>query len=315
MRGLKAHPTWYIAETPIPELAAWSESRPAWFAASAWADALQALGARCLFAWHRERQRGLVVPVFTRLGFLRLAFLGFPICPLSEPSEREALSASLLAGGHCQTVRLSLPMLPKAEDMRSEGERPDVWIENLESWRPSSRLRRDLAYARRHLGDWELVRESLEMTAAARLYAEVIARHRGQAVYNTAYFGRLGSARHPGLFVFGLCDGQGQLRAFAILAIHEDTGFYLHAAADEEARRRGAGDLLLEAVVEQSRRSGCLRLDLMASPPRQSGLIAFKRKWGDRLGVCTTQHTSRGLIGRAMQAALAFKLKHGERRG
>lgn len=304
---------WRISSTPPQELIAWSTERPALFASPHFAEALSALGAQCLFAWHSGRETGFLVPVFSRLRWLRVAFLGFPVCP--RGGEAAELGEQLLAGGSCQVVRIVAPMLAEPP---TDGAAllPDVWIESLASWSPSPKVRRDLAYAARHLAGWRLVRDRLDGAAAAKLYQRVIARHGGRAVYGPGYFKRLAAAlgAAPGLRAFALEDEAGGTRAFAVLAIHEDTGYYLHAAADDEARRRGAGDLLLGAVVDSARGSGCRRIDLMASPPAQTGLLAFKRKWGDRLGSCATRHAARGAIGRAVAAALSLTLRLRSRR-
>ncbi len=304
---------WRISSAPPQELIAWSAQRPALFASPHFAEAVAALGARCLFAWHPERETGFLVPVFSRFRWLRVAFLGFPVCPRDGGAAE--LGERLLASGSCQVVRIVTPMLaePPAD---GDAVLPDVWIESLADWSPSPRVRRDLAYAARHLADWRLVRDRLDGAEAAKLYQRVIARHGGRAVYGPGYFARLAAAlgATPGLHAFALEDEAGETRAFAVLAIHEDTGYYLHAAADDAARRRGAGDLLLGAVVDAARGSGCRRIDLMASPPAQPGLIAFKRKWGDRLGSCATRHAARGPIGRAVAAALSLGLRLRSRR-
>lgn len=304
---------WQISPTPPPALLAWAGQRPAFFASAAFAAALRALGAECLYAWHPERQSGFLVPIFSRLRWLRVGFLGFPVCP--EATAAATLVEALLAARRCQVVRIVLPMLGEAPPQH-DALRPNAWIEALQSWSPSPKLRRDLAYAERRIAGWQLARDRLDGAAAAALYLGVIARHRGRAVYGHGYFDRLAAASGatPGLASFSLEDEEQKMRAFAVLAVHQDTAHYLHAAADEEARRRGAGDLLLRAVIEEARRLGCRRLDLMASPPTQPGLLAFKRKWGDQIGVCATLHASRGLVGRAMRFILAWKLRAGDRR-
>jgi ribosomal protein S18 acetylase RimI-like enzyme len=303
---------WQLSPTPPAALIARTEQRPAFFASAAFAAALRALGAECLYAWHPERQVGFLVPIFSRLRWLRVGFLGFPVCP--EATAAATLVADLLSARHCQVLRIVLPRLREAPPQH-DALRPNVWIEGLRTWSPSSKLRRDLAYAERRIAGWQLARDRLDGAAAAALYFGVIARHRGRAVYGRGYFERLAAAcgNAPGLSCYAMEDEAGKMRAFAVLAVHEDTGYYLHAAADEEARRRGAGDLLLRAVVEEARRLGCQRLDLMASPPAQPGLLAFKRKWGNQVGVCATLHASRGLVGRAMRFILAWRLRDRDR--
>ncbi|WP_425481579.1 GNAT family N-acetyltransferase [Cognatilysobacter lacus] len=169
---------------------------------------------------------------------------------------------------------------------------PDAWIENIDAWHaaPGRKLRKDLAYARRGAAALS-IEDGLPPTEAYRLYLLTVGRHGGRARYNAAYFHRLSALCHVDRRMVARCyrDRAGDVVAFAIGVRNEDSAYYLHAAANVMARGTGISDLLLEHLAARAREWGCRRFDLMASPESQPGLIAFKRKWGNRFGFSVTR--------------------------
>lgn len=293
---------WKLSTTPNAAHLEWVERGGYALASPNWASCLSALGARTVFAWSDRQRCGLVIPVFSRFGLIRMAFLGFPITGILldqiDSGVREALYRHVLYHERLHVLRItSGAQLQLATD--SDGARPDVWISNVAEFRPSRTLKNDLAFSERALRNWRIDDTIADGSAWHALYLQVIKRHRGRHVYTLDYFKALsGFARFSETIKgWSLVDDDERIRAFAIFVQHGDDGLYFHSAADDLARKKGASDALLARLLDYARHRRCRRLLLMASPWDQPGLVRFKRKWGDKSGFALTYHRHRGLIG------------------
>lgn len=91
------------------------------------------------------------------------------------------------------------------------------------------------------------------------------------------------------------------------------TGYYLHSAANAQARRAGTTDLLLEALVSSAKAAGCCRMSLMATPWDHRGLARFKSKWSDSQGLSVTYDLPGSTLGRLAVSLLRWQSR-GDRR-
>lgn len=305
---------WLISEEPCPEHQAWAQFGNYFFASQEWAALMISLGATPLYAWSRQQQAGTLIPVFRRKS-LRIGFLGFPVAgdvlDNLRPSAKRALINAALKAGHLNLIRVTHAHqldFPSAADSA----RPDVWIDDLATWRTSARLRRDLSYARRASSQLKVVNGLTDPDSSFALYAEVISNHRGSPKYTAAYFRALATLASTSA-VINACsavDPAGTLQAFAVMARHGNWGYYLHSATGNDAKRTGINDLLLDKLVSEAREAGCTRCSFMASPWQQPGLIRFKQKWGDRTGLAVTTDFGSGLQGLGLHAITRWQGRH-----
>lgn len=295
---------WIVTTTPCDAHRAW-QSRPGHFLDSAeWAVVLQSLGARVHYAWNERSARGALVPVFRR-GGVRAGILGFPVAgshwDACFADVLRQLASSIARQACLQILRLNLCRQGAAERGVS-GVRPNHWVMDLQACFPehSKTLRRDIAFATRSATRHGLVEVPPSGVALHALYAGTVLSRHGRVRYSEAYFDALAraAAGSSGLDVFSHGLPTGDILGFAVLAVHDGVGYYLHAAAAEQGRRMGLSDLLLQRLVTRARESGCHTLDLMASPWEQPGLLRFKRKWSSHNGFAVTYDCTRGIVGR-----------------
>jgi len=301
---------WVITAEPSPQHGQWASESRYLFASSDWGRITEALSARPMYAWNREIGVGAMVPVFSRFG-IRVGFLGFPV--LGQPwedlpfSQMKDMASQLATALGLHVMRLNGSML-RASDSSMTAARPEVWIEDLQSWSPEAnkRLRRDLAFARRSSQGIRLGRDCAGALACYRLYEATVKAHAGKIRYSPSYFSRLFALAETqvGLEIFTAVGGAGVVHGFAVLAVHGSTAYYLHGAADEVGRRYGVSDLLLEMLVLQAREMGASKLSLMSSPWEQIGLVKFKQKWGTDSGLAVTHDVATGLVGRGTGAII-----------
>jgi hypothetical protein len=143
-----------------------------------------------------------------------------------------------------------------------------------------------------------------------RLYAAAIRSRRGNLRYSLDYFRSIVRVAETTSLLRHLTavDADGNIRGFAVLAIHGPCAYYLHGAADDKGKREGVTDLLLEAMMQQA--GGCVRFNLMASPWDQPGLSRFKRKWSDRRGLAVTTDFAGSVLGKTARSVLRWRSRH-----
>jgi hypothetical protein len=309
---------WRVSREPCPEHASWAELGGRLFATPGWGTVAGALASQSLFLWSSEYGLGAVVPVFRRLG-MRIGFLGFPVAggdfDSMNGSEVIAYARSVAAAAKLDVVRVAQSQCAVG-DVRATSVRPEVWIDNLQGWRVDGRKRliKDLAFARRSAPDVELVDQDFDVAACFDLYRSIVSRHGGRARYNLEYFRALHSlAATSPLLDFVAAVSNGQVRGFAVRAVHGGVAHYLHGAADREGRRQGVSDLLLETLLERSRMDGCARFTFMASPWDQPGLLRYKQKWAEDSGVACVYDVSGSLSGRCAVLASSWQGRHDRR--
>lgn len=271
------------------------------FGSTQWAYVIEGLGCQSVLAWNEELQLPVVVPVFRR-GPLRIGFLGFPLAGGAFDAltcgEFDRHAAELARELKLDIVRGTRCGLTD----RAPGEcLPEVWTENLPDWPGAlgKRLRRDLAFAERACAGVSLSDRGGDPSAWHALYATAVRAHGGKLRYTPEYFCRLAAAAQDGaaLRVFHASDASGRTLGFAVLAVHQRSGYYLHGAVDASARKTGLSDLMLWRLMSHARESGLQRFSLMASPAAQEGLVRFKGKWADRQGYSVTRDLARGALG------------------
>lgn len=294
---------WIITPNPSPQHENWANESQSLFASSSWGFITEALGATPVYAWNQQDEVGVMIPVFKSYG-IRFGFLGFPV--LGQPWQ--GLSAEKINDIALQLVKAlklhvmrfneSMSRLP---DKSMAAARPEVWIEDLQSWsiHENKRLRKDLAFARRSRQDIELKMACDNHLKCYQLYESTVRNHGGKVRYTPKYFERILAITKSqiNLNIFTATGKKGEIHGFAILAIDGTTAYYLHGATDEAGKRYGVSDLLLENLILRARAMGAEKLSLMASPWDQTGLIKFKKKWGGERGLTITHDVTSGVIG------------------
>lgn len=285
------------------------------FSSEGWARVLEGIGCVVLPVFHKPSQACLQVPVFRRWG-LKIGFLGFPVPPwalncLTQP-EFELECRGLARALSLDFVRAAWSSRGRPLGAEAVAVQPEAWIENLQGWdgeAGSKRLAKDLAHCRRNCAEVELGSEGLGSgDGLFELYARTVMANGGRIRYTAKYFENLAElARNDSrLQVVNARTRDGELLGFAVLACNEQTGYYLHGAVSPSARRMGLSDLLLDTIIGRAKLRGMHDFSLMASPAGQHGLVAFKRKWSNRVDSVVTVDTGNGLLG--SMAALALRV-------
>ncbi len=309
---------WIVSSEPSRIHVRWARESSYLFATSHWGHIIEALGATPMYAWNPEIELGFMLPVFTRYG-IKVGFLGFPVLGQSWddfPISRARNTAShLMKALGLDLIRFTESM-QKAPHLLMTSARPEVWIEDLQSWSADStkRLRRDLSFARRSSQGIHIETTCDNAKECHKLYETTVKAHGGKVRYNLGYFSRLTALAdmHEGLEVFAALGDSGAMHGFAVLGVHGSTAYYLHGAVDLVGRHCGVSDLLLEILAMRAREMGALKLSLMSSPWKQAGLVRFKRKWGTDNGLAATHDVAAGLVGRCTRALLNL-WSHGDR--
>lgn len=309
---------WQISATACSDHARWAADGGRLFASPAWAGVLAMLPAEPLFAWHAGRGLGVVVPVFRRLG-LRIGFLGLPAAggefDVMDGRDLAASMAGIASAARLNFVRTTQYMQTHF-DRAASGARPEVWIDDLPNWQvmQRKRLRKDLSFARRTATAIEIVDADIDAYACHRLYAATVARHHGSERYRPAYFAALNSlARNSTRIGFFAAREGAVVRGFAVVALHGDLASYLHGAVDDDGRRQGISDLLLEKLIAYGRAGGARRFTFLSSPWTQAGLLHFKQKWGDTVGLSTTFDRGYGAFGYCAMLVSRWQSRHDRR--
>jgi hypothetical protein len=307
---------WCISDVPDRGYLDWVVGRRALFASPMWSQALQALGAHSKFVWSSSAGQGIQLACFRR-GPLRVGVLGFPVVGedwdvLPEQKRIEgARSIGARAGLHM--LRINRSMLATPEPAMTTA-RAEVWIDPLAQWSAaaSRRVSKDLAFARRVNPQLQLVENAIDPDACFGLYAATVRANAGKLVYNRDYFASLMhiARQSDWLRVIGVHDRDRALRGFAVSAIHGDSAFYLHGGVDAQGKREGVSDLQLAFLVDAARDAGCRRFSLLSSPWDQPGLLRYKRKWGDCIGLSVTEDIGFGVLGRTGQRLSRWLARH-----
>lgn len=300
---------WKFSTRPDQEHASWARDGGYLLSSPEWMEVVAELGAEPVFAWCKTLRAGLAIPVFKRLG-LRVGFLGFPV--VSAPLE--AIGYDALIDACCSAVRAcDIDLIRMSHSMRlsldmsASAARPEVWIDDLQTWSvgEDKRRRRDLAYARR-AAKGAIVIEAPDPVVCHAMYAATVRAHSGSLRYSREYFSRLVALSRScdRVCVFGALDDTGSTRAFSVLLVDGEVGYYLHGAADPVGKKLGLSDLLLAELMPRARALGARRLSLMSSPWAQPGLLSFKRKWSDANGLTVTTDVAGSVKGRAARLGL-----------
>ena len=116
--------------------------------------------------------------------------------------------------------------------------------------------------------------EKRDASMLQRLYADTVARHRGNMRYSEEYFAQIAEATTL------VAKLEGRVCGFVAFAARGDCGFYLHGAHDPVSREHHPSDQLFLEMLTQSARAGLRRFDFLPSPAGQSGLGRYKAAWG-----------------------------------
>lgn len=275
------------------------------FSSVHWAEALSSLGARCWYGTgSRQRERLFVF----RRGPLRVGFPGFPVTPL----DFEGLSAGLPE--RIDLLRANHSCLDAVAGRGIAGRSmllPESVIPVLSEWpqRNARKLAKDRSYSRRQ----QVRLQPAEPDDAAGIfdiYRSTVSRHGGALRYSLGYFQRLlaigGTFPSVCMRVAKSTVDDG-LAGFCIATRDRGRGYYLHGGVDMRFRSLGVSDLLLDEAIAWSRGAGCTEFTMMASPPEQSGLVSFKRKWSERDDYWTTIDTGLTLAGKLLVGAMGLR--------
>ena len=305
---------WTLSAEPQADYLAWAEPRRALFFLPDWMQVLAALGAQPLYAWNARHGEGLAVPVFRR-GPLRIAYVGFPTLPLLAEAQQldwRGLRAALLQRRAADLVRASRSEIGANHRDATAMAQPELLVRGLAGWfaARNKRLERDVKHARKAAADFTLTQGGESGAELFALYRATVLRHGGSLRYTPEYFAALAAlaVQRPDLLAIrGLRVPGGALRAFAVAAVHEGAGYYLHAGIDSGARISGAADLLLWELMTWARDAAVDAFSLMASPPGQGGLVKFKAKWANETSLWVTEDRASGWKGRLLAAFLHWR--------
>lgn len=314
MTARRSDSQWQVESGPITALRTWAENGGRLFASEGWAEVLAQLDAQPLFAWNASRGIGTVVPVFRRFG-IKVGFLGFPVAgpdfDVLAGNDHHALTRDVAGIGRLALVRTTQSQ-QAAFDARAVAGRPEAWIDELTQWdfQGRKRLRKDLAFARRACAGSELVSEGFVARDCFELYAAAVQRHQGTHRYGLRYFEALQDLARKSRLLKMVAMRCGQkVTGFAVAALHSGVAHYLHGAVDSDGRRQGVSDLLLEHLIEFAKDAGSIRFTFMSSPWEQPGLMKFKRKWADSIGLSRTYDVPGNAVGRAVMLASSLRLR------
>jgi GNAT superfamily N-acetyltransferase len=189
--------------------------------------------------------------------------------------------------------------------------RPAVWVDDLQNYdiNQSKKRRKDLAYARRSNSLITITDKPVDATQCYELYASTILAQGGKLRYTSSYFRKLHeiSEKTSNIKIFSAVNKDKIVSGFVVLVLNGNESYYLHGAVDLDGRRHGLSDLLLEQLVQAAQENGALRLDFMASPWEQRGLIKFKEKWGTKTGLVVTCDVSGSIFGESIVAYSKFR--------
>lgn len=240
-----------------------------------------------VYGWNAKTEKGLAITVF-KVGPFRIGYVGFPVGGIlgKEPLDNETLMA--LRKAHLPTA-LHLLRLPTSAfddglvlDLDSVTT-PETAIVDLQRWQLSqvSKFQRNVRKAQRSGIQTTDASQAFHGTQLYRLYRQTILRHDGSLRYNADYFSALIelSLTHPDLRCL-LVFLDRQIVGFLVVALQNDTAYYLHGAIDTPLRTYGGSALLFYEAIAWAKDRGMSCFNLMASPNKQASLIRYKEKLG-----------------------------------
>lgn len=115
-----------------------------------------------------------------------------------------------------------------------------------------------------------------------RMYAEMIARHRGSLRYTERYFDALCrlAAVDRRLSVGIAMDADEVPCGFIVAAHSKSTSHYLHAGFAGRSASLRPGYMAMLWAIQRSREYGSLRFNMLTSPSQQPSLVAYKESFG-----------------------------------
>jgi hypothetical protein len=113
------------------------------------------------------------------------------------------------------------------------------------------------------------------------LYQETIRLRQGSMRYTPGYFQAVTElAQDNDDFYVLTALVEGEYAGCLVLALAQDTAYYLHCFYDRAFNKYRVSDKLLEKALIIAEARGMKRFDMGESPPDNEGLIVFKEKWG-----------------------------------
>jgi len=294
-------------KSPDDEYRGWLSRAGSLFADPLWAGPIAAgLGAKPLYGFHPGRGEGVAVQVFRYCG-LTVGYVGLPISP-AWLSDAECRKQIAIPGVHLTRFNLSC-LRPVNTVLQSEYAKklPETVIPNLGLWprRNARKLKKDRAFAARgriRVADLDVSQAG----TVESLYRDTVARHRGSLRYQEDYFRTVIklSTQNTRILARGAFDEVGCLAGFAMFGLDGSTAHYLHGGVAGHARSLGVSDLLLGDAIDRAIEIGAKSATFLPSPEKQSGLIAFKHKWGEMDGYWMALDRSNGMLGEAVHLGM-----------
>lgn len=272
------------------------------FSSAHWSSVLSTLGARCWYGCGNRPEDRLFV---FRRGGMRVAFAGFPVTPAGFTGLSDGLPERV------DLIRINHSCLDAdvhAAHSRKVQRLPESVIPALSEWprRNAKKLAKDRAYSRRQPVRLEPAKPA-DAAAIFEIYRSTVSRNGGALRYSLEYFRKLLSPEEhvPSLLMLVARSSiDDSLAGFCFAAMNSGRGYYLHGGVDLKYRALGVSDLLLGEAIGWAKGEGGVEFTMMASPPEQSGLISFKRKWSEFDGAWETADVGLTMLGRALETAL-----------
>jgi len=264
----------------------------------------QAFGSQTVYGWDANTHAGLAITVF-RAGPFRVGYVGFPtggsmgVNPLEPDMVLSWKEAHFPIKLHC--LRVPVSAFDHSIALKLPFQKvPETAITKLQEWQdnrlPDS-VGRNIRKATRAGIEIRDANLSNHGDTMFHLYRETIKRHRGLLRYNAKYFRALISYSLTTLNLRCLLASfRNQIAGFLVVALANNTVYYMHGAVNPALQRYRPGDLLFHSAIKSAQKEGISCFNMMASPADQPSLVRYKEKWG---GI-TKQHKTYTLTIRAL---------------
>lgn len=266
----------------------------------AWTRALElGLGAQVVCIEHPGTREDCRLVVFKK-GPLRIGYADFVAGVESLDPAYEAVMLDAAKCHHVDVIRYQAPHAVASSPSYGRYDLGTTVIGDLQRWdaralekpkRASNRLRRSEVRIRRG--------RATDAGSMHRIYLETLRRQGGSGRYTETYFSLIAESS-----TWVACLGD-EMLGFVSSARSGDRGLYLHGGHRESMRQYYPSDLLFLTMIDEARNEQLRCFDFLASPPKQRGLLDYKRAWGAEVTPLVVSDQVLGWRGRGFSLAYA----------
>ncbi len=244
-------------------------------ASEAWANALRlGLSAEVAYTGTPPNAKSSSLTIF-KLGPVRVGYADFTAGVSSATLDYQRATIEAAKQNRVDVVRFQAPEAANASLPYARFTLNTAIIQDLQSWDERALEKPKRTANRVSRTDIEIrTGERSDSTKIHQLYANTIARHGGRRRYTPRYFAEIATSSS------WVATLKNEVVAFVASGKIHDRGLYLHGGHSEIARNHYASDLLFLAMIREAKLNGLSSFDFLASPPRQTSLLRYKRCWG-----------------------------------